>query len=195
MLSIDTSAHLAASSSGVSGVSTRSSTGLPYFDSPTWKYGVSDVASMKLPAEYTWNRRMPSPWICPPSTSETLKSTPERLSEAPSRSCTWRTAAPSTRAASNMLRAFQMVMGSPSTSSLICVVCRISRTDCEMLRLPADSSTMKRSPAFSYTIILRNELIWSSPALVRESDRNTSPALSLMATQYVMGKCVKEEKP
>jgi hypothetical protein len=31
--------------------------------------------------------------------------------------------------------------------------------------------------------------------LVRESDRNTSPALSLMATQYVMGKCVKEEKP
>ena len=39
--------------SGVSGVITRSSTGLPYLDSPIWKYGVSGVASMKLPAEYT----------------------------------------------------------------------------------------------------------------------------------------------
>jgi hypothetical protein len=47
-----------------------------------------------------------------------------------------------------MLLAFQMVMGSPSSRSLICVVCKISRTDCEMLRLPADSSTMKRSPGF-----------------------------------------------
>ena len=52
-----------------------------------------------------------------------------------------------------------------------------------MLRLPADSRHMKRSPGFSYTIILRNVLIWSRPALVRESDRNTSPALSLTATQ------------
>ncbi|MCY1531818.1 hypothetical protein D9M68_670570 [compost metagenome] len=49
--SMDTSTHLAASSSGVSGVITRSSTGLPYLDSPIWKNGVSAVASMKLPAE------------------------------------------------------------------------------------------------------------------------------------------------
>ena len=37
--------------SGVSGVSSRSSTGLPYFASPSWKKQVSRVASMKLPAE------------------------------------------------------------------------------------------------------------------------------------------------
>ena len=49
--SIDTSAHLAASSSGVEGRIIRSSTGLPYFDSPIWKKQVSRVASMKLPAE------------------------------------------------------------------------------------------------------------------------------------------------
>ena len=48
-----------------------------------------------------------------------------------------------------MLLAFQMVMASPDSLSLICSVCRISRTDCEMDRLPADSSTMKRSPVFS----------------------------------------------
>ena len=78
-----------------------------------------------------------------------MKSTPERLSAAPSRSCTWRTAAPSTRAASNMLLAFQMEIVSPESPSLSCSVCNISRTDCEMDRLPADSSTMKRSPAFS----------------------------------------------
>ena len=49
--SIDTSAHLAASSSGVPGCSTRSMIGLPYLASPIWKYGFSCVASMKLPAE------------------------------------------------------------------------------------------------------------------------------------------------
>ena len=51
VLSIDTSAHLAASSSCVKGVSTRSRIGLPYLLSPTWKKQVSRVASMKLPAE------------------------------------------------------------------------------------------------------------------------------------------------
>ena len=82
-----------------------------------------------------------------------------------------------------MLLAFQMVMGGPPFSSSSCWVCNISRTDCEIDRLPADSSTMKRSPRFSYTIILRKVLIWSRPALVRESERNTRPAFSLMATQ------------
>ena len=48
-----------------------------------------------------------------------------------------------------MLLAFQIVMASPDSLSLICSVCRISRTDCEMDRLPAESSTMKRSPVFS----------------------------------------------
>src|SRR6218665_3737807 len=98
---------------------------------------------------------MPSPLIWPPNNIDTLKSTPERLSAAPSRSYTWRTAAPSTRAASNMLLAFQVVIGSPdSAPSSICSIWRISRTDWEVDRLAAD--------------------------------RKTSPALSLMATQYVM---------
>jgi hypothetical protein len=95
-------------------------------------------------------------------------------------------AEPSTRAASNMLLAFQMVMASDSGVSLSCSICRISRTDCEIDKLPADSNTMKRSCGFSYTIILRKVLIWSRPALVRESDKKTRPALSLMATQYVI---------
>ncbi|MNT76912.1 hypothetical protein D3C72_2159720 [compost metagenome] len=53
------------------------------------------------------------------------------------------------RAASNMLRAFQMVSISPVCSSRSCCSCRISRTDCEMDRFPADSNTMKRSPGAS----------------------------------------------
>jgi len=118
-------------------------------DSPIWKNGVSAVDSMKLPAEYTWNSRMPSPWIWPPKIIDTLKSTPARWSESPSRSYTWRTAEPSTRAASNMLVAFQIVIGSPPSCCASRSTCRISRTDCEMLRLPADSRHMKRSPGFS----------------------------------------------
>jgi len=45
----ETSTHFAASFCGVAGEITRSSMGLPYFDSPSWKKGVSSVASMKLP--------------------------------------------------------------------------------------------------------------------------------------------------
>ena len=92
-------------------------------------------------------------------------------------------AAPKTRAASNMLLAFQMVMGLLLGVSFNCSVCKISRTDCEIDKFPADNNTMKRSLGFSYTIILRKVLIWSKPALVRESDKKTKPALSLMATQ------------
>jgi hypothetical protein len=66
---------------------------------------------MKLPAEYTWNRRMPSPRIWPPKIRLTLNSTPACFSDSASRSYTWRTAWPSTRQASNMLVAFQMVIG------------------------------------------------------------------------------------
>jgi len=64
-----------------------------------------------------------------------------------------RDAEASTRAASNMLLAFQMVMGAPwlpsSRVSRSSSIWRISRTDCEMLRLPDDSSTMTRSPGCS----------------------------------------------
>ena len=47
-----------------------------------------------------------------------------------------------------MLLAFQIVKGSASPLSSFST-CRISRTDCEIDRLPADSMTMKRSPGFS----------------------------------------------
>ena len=47
--SIDTSAHFAASFNDRPAVMTRSRIGLPYFASPSWKYGVSGVDSMKLP--------------------------------------------------------------------------------------------------------------------------------------------------
>ena len=82
-----------------------------------------------------------------------------------------------------MLRAFQIVTGSPVSRCSTDSSWRISRTDCVIDRLPADSITMKRSPGRSYTSILRKVLIESTPALVRESDRNTMPALILMAQQ------------
>jgi len=47
-----------------------------------------------------------------------------------------------------MLVAFQMVSGSPSPVSSFST-CSSSRTLWLMLRLPADSMTMKRSPGFS----------------------------------------------
>jgi hypothetical protein len=51
--SIDIRAHLATAASEVPALTTRSMIGLPYLDSPIWKYRVSAVVSMKLPAEYT----------------------------------------------------------------------------------------------------------------------------------------------
>src|SRR6201996_6644460 len=59
-------------------------------------------------------------------------------------------------------------------------------TACVSDRLPAPSSTSTRSPGCSNTDILRAVLIWSTPALVRVSDRNTIPSSTLSATQYVM---------
>jgi hypothetical protein len=47
-----------------------------------------------------------------------------------------------------MLVAFQIVIGGSWPLSIFST-CRISRTDCEIARLPADSSTMKRSPGRS----------------------------------------------
>jgi hypothetical protein len=45
------------------------------------------------------------------------------------------------------------------------------------------SSTVQRSPARSNTVILRKVPIWSTPALVRESDKNTRPAFNRSAMQ------------
>ncbi|MND05187.1 hypothetical protein D3C83_258250 [compost metagenome] len=46
----DTRMHLVASTMPVVHLITRSITGFPYLLSPIWKYGVSRVASMKLPS-------------------------------------------------------------------------------------------------------------------------------------------------
>jgi MFS family permease len=83
--SIDTSAHLAASSSGVSGVSTRSSTGLPYLDSPIWK-GVSARGLDEVAGGIDLEQAHVSPRIWPPKIRLTLKSTPACLSDSASRS-------------------------------------------------------------------------------------------------------------
>ena len=56
-------------------------------------------------------------------------------------------------------------------------------TVCVMPRLPALCSTRTRSPGFWNTVVLRKVLIWSTPALVRESDRKTIPVSRSMATQ------------
>jgi hypothetical protein len=59
-------------------------------------------------------------------------------------------------------------------------------TACVIARLPAVCSTITRSPGRWKTVVFRNVLIWSTPALVRESDKNTSPVSSSIATQYVI---------
>jgi len=56
-------------------------------------------------------------------------------------------------------------------------------TDWLTARLPAASNTMTRSPGISKKVILRKVLTWSTPALVRESDRNTRPSSTWHPTQ------------
>ena len=56
-------------------------------------------------------------------------------------------------------------------------------TACVVARLPADISTMTRSPGSSQTCILRKVEIESMPALVRVSDMNTSPRSIFRPTQ------------
>jgi len=51
--------------------------------------------------------------------------------------------------------------------------------------LPADIKTRTRSPLRSNTVIFRNVLMLSMPALVRESAKKTMPSSSNVATQYV----------
>jgi hypothetical protein len=57
------------------------------------------------------------------------------------------------------------------------------RIDCEIDRFPEVIITIMRSPGSSNTLILRNVPTWSTPALVRESERKTSPAFRRMPTQ------------
>jgi len=61
--------------------------------------------------------------------------------------------------------------------------CNIEVSDCVIARLPELRSTMARSPGFSKIVILRKVLIWSTPALVRESERRTTPSSRSMPMQ------------
>ncbi len=108
----------------------------------------------------------------------TLKSMPQSASALASRWCTVRTASPTMRAASYMLAAFQMLWPSAPTWSE-----SSWRIAWEIDRLPAVIRTIMRSPGFSKTLILRKVPTWSTPALVRESDRKTRPSLRRMPTQ------------
>ena len=48
---------------------------------------------------------------------------------------------------------------------------------CVIDRLPDDSMTMTRSPSRANTRILEKRAIWSTPALVRESDAKIMPGV------------------
>ena len=54
---------------------------------------------------------------------------------------------------------------------------------CVIDRLPEHSVTMTRWPSAANTFIFEKRAIWSTPALVRESDAKIMPASSDMATQ------------
>ena len=54
---------------------------------------------------------------------------------------------------------------------------------CVIDRLPEDSMTMTRSPSLAKTRIFEKRAIWSTPALVRESEAKIMPASSDIATQ------------
>src|SRR5262249_49923965 len=73
---------------------------------------------------------------------------------------------------------------SPSPARARCS--RMLRAFCVSERLPELSATMIRSPSRAKTRILEKRAIWSTPALVRESDAKIIPASSDMATQYVI---------
>jgi hypothetical protein len=56
-------------------------------------------------------------------------------------------------------------------------------TVCVVARLPEFSSTSTRSSAVCSTVIFENVDTWSTPALVRESEANSSPSSRAIATQ------------
>ena len=60
---------------------------------------------------------------------------------------------------------------------------RVATTPWVVARLPAESSTKARSPSPPKRCSLLWVLIWSAPALVRESDAKTSPSSTAMARQ------------
>jgi hypothetical protein len=96
------------------------------------------------------------------------------LRASASRACTLRTALPTMRATSNRLLAVQMVHG-------LAIGAFDGLAAQQLLDGLGDGQVARRqhhqhpiASRFSKTVILRKVLIWSMPALVRESDRNTS---------------------
>src|SRR6185436_6454169 len=106
------------------------------------------------------------------------------IRNGPSRLFASRSESPIRRATSNIDVAFHRLRElSPAfarSSSMLSAFC-------VMDRLPDDSVTIVRSPSLAITRILEKRAIWSTPALVRESDAKIIPASRHMATQYVIG--------
>ena len=138
---------------------------------------------MKLPSEYTRNRRGSSPAICPPTMKVPLGSMLLDFRYASSRARTSRIASPMRCATSYIELAFSMP-GSSGACFARC--CSRFRAFWVVDRLPADRVTITRSPALANTRILLVPRTSSTPALVRESEAKTRPSSSLMATQYVI---------
>jgi hypothetical protein len=98
----------------------------------------------------------------------------------PSRVFTSRRQSPSRRATSNMDSAFHKLRWlSPPRARISSTLSAFWVMD----RLPEDSVTITRFPSCANTRILEKRAIWSTPALVRESDAKIIPASSDMATQ------------
>ncbi len=98
----------------------------------------------------------------------------------PSRVFTSRSASPSSAATSNIDSAFHR-FGTLSPARARCS--RMLMAFCVIDRLPDDSETISLSPARWNTRIFEKRAIWSTPALVRESDAKIIPASSDIATQ------------
>src|SRR5687767_2718965 len=99
-----------------------------------------------------------------------------------SRRCISRSASPTRMAASYIDGTFQIV----SWSGRLWWRSRMLVTPWVIARFPDDSTTITRSSFFSYTRIFVNVSMWSTPALVRESDAKIMPLSRRRAQQYVI---------
>ncbi|MFO1414334.1 MAG: hypothetical protein U1F10_10605 [Burkholderiales bacterium] len=98
----------------------------------------------------------------------------------PSRVFTSRSESPRSRATSNIDSAFhRCIWLSPPRDFISRMLSAFWVID----RLPEHMVTMTRLPSRANTFILEKRAIWSTPALVRESEAKIIPASSDMATQ------------
>ena len=143
---------------------------------------MSAVASMKLPAEYTWNSRSVRPAICPPSMIDASNATPCCFIASPWVRYTWRTASPTSPAARNIVGTLKMVSTLPVSGSGRPSWTRFS-TAWVIARLPAVRVASRRSPGTWNFWSLEKQEMLSNPALVRVSPSITRPSSSSMPTQ------------